>query len=192
MTIDDEPVTLRERYAKAATTGRLDPKASDIDILIAAGLAVRTKHVGGREVEVPVNYALVNALRVQRMIDLGDKRDLWDIVEWYDKLLVEHLKRKGRKQMPAMGRRALVTDVLKWMCDNRCGWCGGTGVVAREGTAARLTDPCEACHGSGIKPLARAVAHQHARTALWLVDTINMHSRQAFKEMWKVLRGEQE
>ena len=123
------------------------------------------------------------ALRVRRMVESGDRRDIGAVVEFYDGELAGYLSRKGRRQMPKDGRRYLIAAVLTWMMHQRCDWCGGTGVIPREGTAGKLTDTCDTCHGSTIKPLSRAVPHTHARTALWLVDEINQQAREALKHM---------
>ncbi|MEO8807916.1 MAG: hypothetical protein ABI433_17685, partial [Burkholderiaceae bacterium] len=163
-----------ERYARASGSSNLAPGGegrTDLDILLAAGLAARAR---------PERIA---ALRVQRMIDAQDMRDIYSVVEYYDTEVAQHLSRKGRKQIPKDARRTLIVAIVNWMMRTECGYCGGTGVVAREGTAGRLTDTCDACHGSGVKPLSRAVPHAHARTALWLVDEINQSAREALKSM---------
>lgn len=180
MTID-EPVTIQERYARAATSSNLAPKAeerTDLDLMIASGMAMQRCS--------PMQLA---ALRVQRMIDTGDQRDLWLVVEHYTVELAEHLARKGRRQINKDGRRMLSTSVLHWMMHMTCDYCGGTGKIAMEGTAGTRAETCSACHGSGIKPLSRAVPSIHARTALWLVDEVNKHSREAIKKMRLLLKN---
>jgi len=180
MTIeDDDRVTTAERYAKALTSGNLVPsltRQTDLDVMLAAGAAVRAS---------PDRMA---ALRIQRMIETRDTRDLWSVVEHYDNALAQYLDRGGRRMIPKAGRRYLVTQILHWMMHMGCDYCGGTGKIAEEGTAGTRTDICPACHGAGVKPLSREVPHVHARTALWLVDEIHKHSREAIRQMRVLLR----
>lgn len=174
----DSPVTLKERYARAVGSSHLSPRGegrTDLDVLIAAGLAARAR---------PERIA---ALKVQRMAETGDLSDSYSVVEHYDAALNGYLGRKGRKPMPKGARRELVVSVLRWYMDQQCPYCGGTGRIAQEGTAGRLTHVCDGCHGSGVKPLARAVPHAYGKHALWLADEINKNGREAIKQMRALL-----
>lgn len=166
---------------RAASSSNLAPNSegrSDLDLLIAAGLASQA------------NPNRIMALKVQRMIDTGHLGEVWAVVEHYDAMLNGHLSRKGRRPMPKSARRALVAQILHWMMFPGCDYCGGTGKIAEEGTAGRLVHTCTGCHGSGVKPLSRSVPHAFSRHALWLVDEINQHSREAIKQMRVLLNGE--
>lgn len=177
---DDNPVTLRESYLRAASSSNLKPNAegrSDLDLLIAAGLAAQAKP------------ERIMALKVQRMIESGQLGEVWGVVEFYDGMLNGYLSRKGRRPMQKMQRRALVSQVLHWMMFPACDFCGATGLIAEEGTAGTRTSTCPACHGSTLKPLSRQVPHAYSRHALWLVDEINQHSREAIKQMRVLLNG---
>lgn len=181
--LQDPPTTLAEKYARASNSGHLSPKTeansrSDLDLMLAAAFATR-KHP-----------EWVAALQVQRMIDAQDTRDMWTIVEYYSDDLAGHLSRKGRKQMPKPARVTLILSVVHWMMHMGCDYCGGTGVQAEEGTAGTRTNGCSACHSTGVRPLSRVVPSAHGRTALWLVDEINKHSREAIKEMASRLNKE--
>lgn len=179
MTID-EPVTLKERYMRATSSSNLAPGGegrTDLDVLIAAGLAAQAKP------------DRIMALKVQRMIDSGELGEVWPVVEHYDAMLNAYCSRKGRRPMPKVARRALVTQVLHFLMFPMCDFCGGTGKIAEDGTAGRLTYTCTGCHGAGVKPLSRQVPHAYSRHALWLVDEINQHSREAIKQMRVLLNG---
>lgn len=179
MTLDD-PITLKERYMRATTSSNLAPGGegrTDLDVLIAAGLAAQAKP------------DRIMALKVQRMIDSGQLGEMWAVVEFYDDMLNGYCSRKGRRPMPKAARRALVAQVLHWLMYPGCDYCGGTGKIAEEGTGGRLAHTCTGCHGAGIKPLARAVPHAFARHSLWLVDEINQSSREAIKQMRFLLNG---
>lgn len=178
----DSPVTLRERYVRAASSSHLAPGGdgrTDLDVLIAAGLAAKAEP------------KRIFALKVQRMAETGDWSEGHGVVEHYDATLNGYLSRKGRRPMPKPARRELVVAVLRWYMDQKCHYCGGTGKIAQEGTGGRLTHVCDGCHGSGVRPLSRAVPHAYAKHALWLVDEINQHSREAVKQMRKLLVGEE-
>ena len=193
MTLDD-PVTLAERYARATSSSHLAPGGegrTDLDMMIAAGLAVtKTRPKPGEEAP-RVNHNWVNALRVLRLIATEDMNDVHLIVEHYDGLLNGHLARKGNRPMPKPARRSLIVAVLQWKVHLRCDACGGAGKLAEDGEPGRgkMMLTCDACHGAGIKPLSRAVPQAHGRQAQWLVDTIDQHSREAIKQMRLLLNG---
>lgn len=175
----DPPVTTAERYARASSTGNLAPivdERTDLDVLIAAGIAA--KAAPGR----------MMALRVQRMVTTGDMGELFTVVEHYDALLNAYLQRGGRRPMRKDARRELVVEVLHWMAHPKCGFCGGTGKDVVEGTAGKQASVCGGCHGSGIKPLSRAVPHAFAKHALYIVDNINENSREALRHMRFLLK----
>lgn len=177
----DPPVTIAERYARASSSGNLAPlvdERTDLDVMIAAGIASKAK---------PDRIA---ALKVQRMIVTGELGEVYAVVEHYDGILAGYLSRKGRRPMHKEARRALIVEVLHWMMFPKCEFCGGTGKMTEEGTAGKLYHTCSACHGATIKPLSRAVPHHFAKHAHYLVDDINQHSREALKQMNRLLRGE--
>lgn len=187
MTATEDKPTMAERYVRAAASLNLTPDAderTDLDILIAAGLSVQ------------YNPDRIAALRVLRMVDTQRLEDLQPVVEHYEASLAAYLARGGRRSIPQAGRRALIMAVLNWQMHKACDFCGGTGRVPRdvdaEGReAAVLTQMCDVCHSSGIKPLSRAVPSAHGRTALWLVDQMAMHAREAIKDMRRRLAPEE-
>lgn len=184
MTTDD-PVTIAERYSTAAGASTLAPTGAAIDILIAAAKAVTKPNTSS------INWNWVYALQVQRMVVTGQLGEAFAVVEHYDSMLNGHLSRKGRRPMPKPARRALVVSVLHWKMHMRCEFCGGAGQAAADGDDGRgkRLFTCSACHGAGVKPLSRAVPHEHARTAHWLDDMMNQHAREAFKQMRVLLNG---
>lgn len=186
-TTDDLPPSLAERYAVATSSSRLVADAderTDLDYLIAAGVAAKDK---------PERIA---ALKVLRMVETQRLDDLHSVVEHYDAALATYLSRGSRRQIPRAGRRALIVQVLNWQMHKGCDFCSGAGLVPRdvdsEGREAyALTMMCDACHGSGIKPLSRAMPSFQARIGLWLVDQMNMHAKDAIKHMRKLLAREE-
>jgi hypothetical protein len=175
-----EPVNTRERHARACVSTNLAPGGlgrTDLDVLIAAGVAAQCR---------PDRMA---ALRVYRMIDTGDTQDLWSLVNHYDGVLHNHLLKKTRRPMHKQARVALIHRVLYWLMHPGCEFCGGTGLVAQDGTAGRLTGPCEACHGTGVHPLSRSVPHAYGDMAAWLVDQIDAHGHEAIEHMKWLLRS---
>lgn len=173
-----EPVTLAERYAIATQSGNINISTehrTDADVLIAAGIAASG------------DQRKMLALSIYRLGVTGDRTGLWPIVEACDDWLNTHALRKQRRTMPKHARRALIVAVLGWYMNPRCDYCYGTGVVAEENTAGRLTSECPACHGSGKKPLEREVPHAHAKQAQWLADQIQQRVAIIHSEMSKLL-----
>lgn len=168
--LQDPPRTLAERYANSSNASYLNPGAgaSALDVVIAMALATR-RH--------PERVA---AVQVDRMVVLQDLRDLHPVIEFYCDALAHYLLRKQRSPMPRQTRGALVTAVVKWKMHQTCDYCGGTGLVAEEGTAGTRTYGCAGCHSTGVAPLARAVPNAHTRLALWLVDEMNSHAKAAY------------
>jgi hypothetical protein len=176
-----DPITTRERHANASVSSNLAPGGlgrTDLDVLIAAGVAAQCR---------PDRMA---ALRVYRMIDTGNTQDLWSLVQHYDVALANHLAKRGRRQMNKMARTALINRVLFWLMHPGCEFCGGTGLVAHEGTGGRLAGPCVACHESGVQPLSRSVPPAYGDHAAWLVDQINAQGQEAVAHMrWLLGQG---
>ena len=175
--MDNPPVTLLERYARAGNSANLSSTHTDLDLrddtdlMIAAGTVARARP------------SLVAALRVQRMVTERDPRDARLLIEFYDKELAHYLSKPSRRQLPKPARHILILETFRWLLDPDCPYCIGTGKFAHEGTAGRLSDDCNGCHGSGKKPLARAIAPAYARAAEWLVDEIKQNSAEAVKQM---------
>lgn len=173
-----EPITVAERYARATRSSDLGQSAehqTDADVLIAAGIAASG------------NQRKILALAIYRLGVTGDMSGIHPIVEACDGWMAGHLSRKGNRPMPRAARRALIVDVLGWYMHPRCDYCGGTGVIAEEGTAGRMTSACTGCHGSGMKPLERQVPRAHVQPAQWLADQIQQYAAVIHSEMARLL-----
>lgn len=179
MTTTEERVTVAEQYARATTSGDLRQAAdhrTDADVLLAAGIAA------GKDERRKL------ALKIYRMGVTGSLEGLQDVIDACDGWLSAYLQKKnGGRVMPHRVREALVTDVLRWYMNPTCDYCGGTTVIAAEGTAGRLTEQCPACHGTGKKSLARAVPHTHTKPAEWLALQIEQHAALIHSDMAKLL-----
>jgi hypothetical protein len=137
----DAPVTTRERLATASTGSDLTPGRGDLNVLIASGMAAHQR---------PERMA---GLRVKRMIDTGDIKDLWPVVEHYDAALAGYLGKKGRRPMPEAARRVLISRVLTWLMGPGCEFCGCTGHIAQDGTAGTRSSRCAAPPSQTARPV---------------------------------------
>lgn len=181
MTIDDERVTVAERYATATRSSDLSPpttrRLTDAEVLLAAGIAAS----GDARKSL--------ALRIYRLGVTGDTTNLWSIVEEADGWLHRHLDKRGRHQMPKAARRALVVRVLQVFMDPRCDYCYGNGKVAEEEDGRKVHSACPACGGTGLKPLAREVPRVHRQAAEWLLQQIHQQAAIIHAEMARLLAG---
>lgn len=175
----EERATIAEQYARAATSGDLRQVVdhrTDADVLLAAGIAASGKP------------RLTLALTIYRMGVTGNTEGIGPVIDACDHWLSAYMHRKsGGRVMPVRARRALVVDVLRWYMHPTCDYCGGPGVIAADGTGGRLTESCPACHGSGKKPLQRAVPHTHIKPAEWLATQIEQHAATIHAEMARLL-----
>lgn len=178
MTVDDERITVAERYARATQSSDLSPtveRRTDADVLMAAGIAASG------------DPRKILALAIYRLGVTGDRSSLWQIVEECDGWLAGHLSRKGRRPMPKAARRQLIVSVLGWYQNQTCDFCGGTGIAVEEDAGRSVGSICEACHGSCKKPLQREVPPAYELSARWLADQIDQHALLIHKEMAKLL-----
>lgn len=186
-----ERAGIAERYVIATQSTDLHQGAGscDADVLVAAALAASCiTMVDGREVidhAKRKKYSL--ALAAYRYGVTGDKSGIWPIVEACDEWLIASLKRKNKKLPPQQTRRALVVATLGWYANQRCDYCGGTGVIAEEGTAGKMTEVCSSCRGTGKKSLEREVPRHLKEHAEWIVTQINQHVALIHRAMSKLL-----
>jgi hypothetical protein len=157
----DDPMTVSDRYARAATTSDLTvgrwQKVTDMNTLLAAAIAA------GKDRDRQL------ALSLQRIAVTGDRSGLRLIMDDIDSWLAQH---KGRL-IPRMARRALAMTVLVWWFEPACRYCNGNKFVAIENTGRLSDEACISCHGSGRRPLAREVPAAHARQAEWLAAKLD-------------------
>jgi hypothetical protein len=152
---DDYTITTAERYARATMTSDMThkPGGCDINTLMAAGIAA----AGSREQAV--------ALALYRVGVTGDRFALPALVDE----IAGWLTHKQRRAIPPRARRALVMSVVVWWFEPTCRYCEGRCFVAVKGTGRLSATACDACHGTGKRPLKREVAPAHVESAHWLV-----------------------
>lgn len=190
-----ERTSVAEQYVIATQTSDLRARAecrTDADILIASGMiaACVKLDASGREVIDHEKRKRVSlALACYRYGVTGDKSGIWPIVEACDDWLIASLKRKNKKIPPQTARRALIVNVLGWFANQGCDYCGATGVIATDGTAGKLTEPCSACRGTGKKTLEREVPRAHVEHAQWIITQINQHVAMVHRAMAEKLSG---
>lgn len=176
--IADDVVTIGERYASATHSSDLTPRMdgmTDADVLLAAGIAA-----GGDE-------RLLIALKLWRMRVNGDMDGLYSVVGRADGWMSGYLSRKGNRPIPKAARMALVADTMKWWLHPTCSYCNGHGFIEVPDTNRLSTVACTACHGTGQRPLARAVPHAHAKPAQWLAGELDKLAAVIHKRMSIVL-----
>lgn len=164
-------ITTAERYALATDTADLTPRADrrcDADKLIAAGWAAQGDP----------RRAL--ALDLYRMGVTGNTQGLAAVVESASGWLSAWSSRKGRTPLPRHQRQQLVAQTLHWWLKPTCGYCEGrmfellpSASGDEGGVRALSTEPCQACHGSGKRPLAREVPSHHVAAATYLADELD-------------------
>lgn len=86
------------------------------------------------------------ALALWRLIEQGDKRALY---ECYDGMVKVCVNSMGNLTNPVH----VVANVLQWMMAPRCDVCHGRGKQLIPGTPTLSDHDCEACNGTGDKPL---------------------------------------
>lgn len=165
-------ITAAERYARATETTDLTPRSDrrcDADKLIAAGWVTQGDP----------RRAL--AMDLYRMGVTGNTQGLATVVDAASGWLAAWTSRKGRTPMPKHQRAQLVTQTLHWWLHPVCGYCEGrmfellpSATGDDEGGARALsTQACQACHGTGKRPLAREVPAQHVAAATYLADELD-------------------
>lgn len=192
--MNQDRASIAEKYAVATQTSdlRQRPGHCDADVLVAAAMitaCVRRDASGAEVIDWDKRKRVSLALAIYRYGVTGDKSGIWPIVEACDDWLIGSLKRKNKKTPPQASRRALIVAVLGWYANQGCDYCSGTGVIATDGTAGKLTDTCSACRGTGKKSLEREVPRPHVEHAQWIVTQINQHVALVHREMSKVLSG---
>lgn len=178
----DDRITAAERYARATSTSDLTPNLTgrcDADKLIAAGWVARD----------PRRSA---ALALYRMAVSGDMNGLQTIADTMDGWLNGKLQRKGAKPVPRIQRREMVVHVLHWWVRPTCGYCEGRGFELLgndDAPGARALSPvsCQACHGSGKRPVEREVPPHLKESARMLADQLDTLVLMVTGEMAKVL-----
>lgn len=176
--VDDEPITVGERYASATRSSNLLPKflgVTDADVLLAAGMAAH----GDERLRL--------ALTLWRMRVNSDSDGLWDVVANLDQWLLRFLARKGNRPMAKEARRALLGDVLSWWLKPTCTYCEGRAFLVVPDTPRLSTVACEGCHGTGQRQLARCVPHAHVRHARWLTSEMDRLASVVHGRMAKLL-----
>lgn len=206
--IDDRP-SVGELYAIAASSGDLTPREGrcDADRLLAAAYAAGvtcTACDGAGRIANPGTGATVRcvacfgrgrlveprktlALAVYRARETGDLSQLHSIVTQAEGWLSGRLSRGGNRPLRREARRALVVDTLHWWMNPTCPYCEGRRKVAMEQAAALSTQSCEACHGTGKRPLHREVPRPHVHHAEWLAEQLDELLIVVFKDMARVL-----
>lgn len=213
---DHHPVTVADKYAKAATTSDLTPGTervrTDADVLVAAGYATSdrckdcggTGRIGGKKPAIGVprcdtcrgagslpNPRRQLALAAYRLGLSGDTTGLGPLVDEMDEWLLNRLKRDGNRPMPAAARRQLILATLQWWFNPTCGYCNGNGFVLAEGTSRLSPVECAACFGSTKRPLRKEIQGPRAWAdhAEWLVDELGRLVGLVFGDMARLLNG---
>jgi hypothetical protein len=176
-------VTAAERYARAASSTDLTAHADarcDADKLIAAGWAAQDP-----------DHAL--ALGLYRMAVTGDTQGLHPLVERAAGWINAWSSHKGRRMLARAQRIELAAQVLHWWLRPTCGYCEGRGFELvdsehEDGARALSDQPCEACHGSGKRPLVREVPSHLQGHAKHLADKLDNLVLKVTGEMARRLR----
>ena len=168
-TQNPDRVTAAERYAVATNSSDLTPVAGhcDADKLIAAGWAASD----------PRRAA---GLSLYRMSVAGNTQGLETVVDTMDGWLQGRMHRKGIRPMPKHQRREAVASVLRWWIRPTCGYCEGRcfELIHRDeatatGAGVLSGTPCQACHGTGRRPVEREVPNHLGKTARELADELD-------------------
>lgn len=181
---DREPITAAERYARATvssdlTAYRAEDHRCDADRLIAAGWAAQDP-----------DRAL--ALSAYRMALTGDLQGLHDVAERCAGWINAWCQRKGRRVLTRSQRIELATQVLAWWVRPVCGYCEGRCFELmpsehEDGVRALSGQYCQACHGTGRRPLAREVPAHLQQPAEYVESRLNNLVLQVTGEMGRRL-----
>jgi hypothetical protein len=162
----DDPITIEEQYAVAVSKGR-----GDIEWFIAAAYA--TVGDADRSAALFAHNIKTSGSRIGMLV-VADRMECW---------LVDRARKGGRSPLTARSRNGLARDTLEWWIKPTCHYCLGTKRVELEG-AARLADKsCDACRGSGVRPLEREVPRLYAQEAQWLADRLESLSRSVVADL---------
>lgn len=182
-------VTAAERYAIATGSSDLTPRASghcDADKLIAAGWAAS-------------DPKRAIALSLYRMAVTGNTQGLQGVVDAMDGWLNAATQRKGGRPIPKHQRRQACASILSWWLKPTCGYCEGRGFELvpsdnPEGTGARVLSgtACQACHGTGKRPLERELPSHLGKHARDITDQLDRLVVMVTGEMARMLRPELE
>lgn len=158
--IDDERITLVERYMVATTTSNMRvierTTMSASDILAAAGMA-------GYEHDLAVQlWSLAHSPTRQMVHRIADK---------LSRRLDDYMQIKKLRGKP----RLISKQVLQWHMNDVCQDCNGLGYERIGGTPHLSDVPCPSCNGLG----RIALNTENNQAALWLADEIKALSTSA-------------
>jgi hypothetical protein len=144
-----DPITGRERYGVAASTGNLrqrDDRPAVADTVAAAAMS------GRRE---PLGHAL---WRIKYASDRTAYRKAQSLLC----LRVANLARRRKWAESPKALRLLAHQVFAWSVFGVCPVCIGRGLrlmaePLADGRAVLADDSCPSCHGDGVTPIERVV-----------------------------------
>ena len=162
--------SITERYLSAAATSSLKveaEKSTDVDIIIAAGFAVRD------------NARKALALKLLRARESGRLSEVHTIAGALAAMLYGRGK-QGKHHLAARGQqickddsKAVAYRVMRWWINPTCRACNGLKHATMVNAPVLDTATvCPACNGSGMAPLENVVPHKHAENARWMVSEI--------------------
>ena len=164
---------IKERYASAVNSSNLCVKAettySDVDVLIAMGIAARYHPLGAA---------------LQRLFVDGKATECVDLMA---KMARDHSFKVKSKLSPFQSQR-LAREVLAWYRHGVCTDCGGTGKEIIIEPKPHLSDvDCGSCYGTGRRPFERSFSPDVLVIALWLKDEVAKHQAMAGREAMQLL-----
>ncbi len=160
-----------DRYTAAVPSRNLtsdpDTRASDSDVLGAAGLAAKPRRMGADGVERPGSPLGIALMRLLA----GDNHASAETVRILAGKAVGKAYRLGIecRQVEADD---LARAVLAWHRHGTCRQCGGHGVRVIPGTTTLGGEQCSPCGGTGRRLLRREIPMQFLALAEWLAVEI--------------------